>query len=198
LAILELMLDKIPQADRILIAQLHGEAQRHARRGAMAEAEHQAAVQRMRKLAGAPADLLAHVCGIELGFGEGEPAETVSLSLRVAALCREADADEAAIAEWTEIGRQRRADARMLPFSGGVRPPPGALLQKAGGVTPPARRPVPAGRLARYRRKQLACCGKSGCPSVIRADIFSPPAARCNRPGSGTLSRPPGSPCPGL
>jgi len=46
----------------------------------------------------------------------------VSLSLRVAALCREAGADEAAIAEWTEIGRQRRADARRLPFSGGLRP----------------------------------------------------------------------------
>jgi hypothetical protein len=119
--ILECMLDKIPAADRILIAQLHGEAQRHARRGEMAEDEHQAAVGEMRKLAGGRADLLAHVCGIELGFGEGEPAETVSLSLRVAALCREAGADESLIPEWVAIGRQRRIDARRLPFSGGLR-----------------------------------------------------------------------------
>jgi hypothetical protein len=87
----------------------------------MAEDERQAAVGEMRKLAGGRADLLAHVCGIELGFGEGEPADTMSLSLRVAALCREAGADESLIPEWIEIGRQRRADARQLPFSGGVR-----------------------------------------------------------------------------
>jgi hypothetical protein len=70
------MLDKTPQADRILIAQLHGEAQRHARRGELAEDERQAAVGEMRKLAGGRGDLLAHVAGIELGFGEGEPAPT--------------------------------------------------------------------------------------------------------------------------
>jgi hypothetical protein len=115
------MLDKTPQADRILIAQLHGEAQRHARRGELAEDERQAAVGEMRKLAAGRGDLLARVAGIELGFGEGEPADTMSLSLRVAALCREAGADESLIPEWVAIGRERREDARRLPFSGGLR-----------------------------------------------------------------------------
>jgi hypothetical protein len=87
----------------------------------MAEDEHQAAVGECASSLAAVPDLLAHVCGIELGFGEAEPADTMSLSLRVAALCREAGADESLIPEWIEIGRQRRADARQLPFSGGVR-----------------------------------------------------------------------------
>jgi hypothetical protein len=114
------MLDKTPQADRILVAQLHGEAQRHARRGEMDDDEHQAAVDELRKLAGGRADLLGHVAGIELGFGEGSRASRCPAG---SVLCRKAGADEAAIAGWVEVGRQRRADARRFPLSGGLRSP---------------------------------------------------------------------------
>jgi hypothetical protein len=113
------MLDKTPAADRILIAQLHGEAKHHARWRRLTEAEHAAAVAALRELAGRRADLLAHVVGILEGTSEGELNEP--LSRQAAALCRDAGADPEAIPAWVEIGRQRRADARRLPFSGGLR-----------------------------------------------------------------------------
>jgi hypothetical protein len=72
-----------------------------------------------REFAGGRGDLLVHVAGIELGFHEDEPGEP--LSRQVAALCRDAGADESWISEWIAIGRQRRAGARRLPFSGGLR-----------------------------------------------------------------------------
>ena len=134
MAILERMLDKTPQADRILIAQLHGESERHARRGDLAEDERAAAVAAVRELAGGRGDLLAHVAGILEGFSEGEPDEATPR--RAAGLCRDAGADAALIAEWTEIGRQRRADARRLPFSGGLRGPLCRYRRKDGRVTP--------------------------------------------------------------
>ena len=113
------MLDKTPAADRILIAQLHGEAKHHARWRELPGDEHAAAVAALRELAAGRADLLAHVAGILEGSSEGEPDEP--LSRQAAALCRDAGADPEAIAGWAEIGRQRRADARRLPFSGGLR-----------------------------------------------------------------------------
>ena len=114
------MLDKTPQADRILIAELT--ARQSITRGwrELTEDEHEAAVGELRKLAGGRSDLLAYVAGILEGFCEGGPDEATPR--RAAALCRSAGADEALIPEWVEIGRQRRADARQLPFSGGLRP----------------------------------------------------------------------------
>ena len=73
------MLDKTPAADRILIAQLHGEAKHHARWLELTGAEYEAAVGELRKLAGGRGDLLAHVAGILLGAAEGgydEPPPT--------------------------------------------------------------------------------------------------------------------------
>ena len=113
------MLDKTPEADRILIAQLHGESQRHARRGELAGDERAAAVAAVRELVGGRSDLLAHVAGILEGFSAGEPDEVTPH--RAAALCRDAGADPELIPAWTEIGWERRADARRLPFSGGLR-----------------------------------------------------------------------------
>ncbi len=113
------MLDKTPQAGQILISQLHGEAKHHARWRELTEDEHAAAVDAIRELAGGRADLLAHVAGILEGAGEGQPDEP--LARQAAGLCRDAGADPEAIAGWAEIGRQRRADARRLPFSGGLR-----------------------------------------------------------------------------
>jgi hypothetical protein len=63
------MIDKRPQADRILIARLTGIARRHARLGELdGEA---AAVAELRELAAGRADLLAEVVGIEAGATEG-------------------------------------------------------------------------------------------------------------------------------
>ena len=97
------MLDKTPQADRILVAQLHGESERHARWGELTGDERAAAVAAVRELAGGRGDLLAHVAGILEGFAEGEPDEVTRR--RAAALCRDAGADESLIPEWIEIGR---------------------------------------------------------------------------------------------
>lgn len=55
------MVDKRPEADRILIAKLTGPAKRHARWRDLTEAEHAAAVADLRELAAGRADLLAEV-----------------------------------------------------------------------------------------------------------------------------------------
>ena len=57
------MLDDRPQADRILVAQLTGEARHHARWRDLTEVEHAAAVGELRELAAGRADLLAEVAG---------------------------------------------------------------------------------------------------------------------------------------
>ncbi len=62
------MLDDRPQADRILVAQLTGEAGWHE----LTADEEAAAVAELRELAGGRADLLAEVAGISEGTSEGE------------------------------------------------------------------------------------------------------------------------------
>jgi hypothetical protein len=109
------MLDKTPQADRILIAQLGGEAKHHARWRELTEEEHAAAVGELRKLAGNRSDLLAYVAGVELGFTEGDYGEP--LGRQIAGLCRDAGADLEAIPAWIEVGRERKANAGRPPFS---------------------------------------------------------------------------------
>jgi hypothetical protein len=84
------MLDKIPAADRILIAQLGGTAKHYARWRELTEDERAAAVAAPRELAAGRGDLLAHVAGLLEGFSEGELDEP--LSRQAAALCRDADA----------------------------------------------------------------------------------------------------------
>jgi hypothetical protein len=116
-----------PQADPdgVLIAQLHGTAKRHAQWRELTKAEHDAAVGELRELAAGRADLLAHVTGILEGTSEGELDE--HLARQAAGLAREAGADPAAIAEWAEEGRRRRAAAGHPPFSqtgGADRPGP--------------------------------------------------------------------------
>ncbi len=110
------MVDKHPQADHILIAELHGEARHHAKWCKLTDAEESAAVAALRELAGGRADLLAEVAGVLEGAREGEPDEP--LARQAAGLCRKAGADESAIPAWIEVGRERRANARRLPFSG--------------------------------------------------------------------------------
>jgi len=116
LVILERMLDKRPAADRILVAQLTGEARHHAKWRDLTAAEEAAAVAELRQLAGGRTDLLAEVAGILEGTSEGELDEP--LARQAAMLCRKAGADPDAIPGWIEIGRGRRANAGQPSFSG--------------------------------------------------------------------------------
>jgi hypothetical protein len=75
---LESMIDKRPQADRILVAQLTGEARHRARWRELSRDEEAAAVTELRELAGGRADLLAEVAGIFEGTSEGEPDEPLA------------------------------------------------------------------------------------------------------------------------
>lgn len=88
---LERTIEMRSQADRLLVAQLHGEAKHHAR---------------WRELTQAEAEVVAAVAGLrELAAG----------------LCRQVGAAPEAIRGWIEEGRRRKAAARMPPGSGGVR-----------------------------------------------------------------------------
>jgi hypothetical protein len=107
------MLEDRPQADRILIAQLTGEARFHARWRELTPDEEAAAVAELRELAGGRADLLAEVAGIFEGTSEGELDEP--LVRQAAALCRKAGADPEAIQAWIEEGRRRTMIARLPP-----------------------------------------------------------------------------------
>ncbi len=131
------MIDRRPQADRILVAQLTGEARHRARWRELGGDDETAAVTALRELAGGRADLLAEVAGIFEGTGEGELDEP--LVRQAAALCRKAGADQDAIAAWIAEGRCRRAAAGQPPFSGGVH---------GGGVRPKSLRPACRGAFA--------------------------------------------------
>ena len=124
-----------PEADRILVAQLTGEARHHARWRPLTGDEESAALAELRALAGGRADLLAEVVGIFEGTSEGELDEPLARS--AARLCRQAGADPEAIPAWIEEGRRRSANARQPPFSGGPRCLTGAA---APSRTSPARR----------------------------------------------------------
>jgi len=102
------------QADRILVAQIHGTARHHARWRDLTAEEHAAAVAELRELAGDRPDLLAHVAGILEGFSEGQLDEP--LARQGAALCRDAGADLEAIGEWVTEGR-RKESSGAPPFS---------------------------------------------------------------------------------
>ena len=112
------MPDDRPHADRILVAQLTGEARHRAKWCGLTGDEEAAAVAELQALAGGRADLLAEVAGIFEGASEGELGEPLARS--AARLCRLAGADPEAIPAWIEEGRRRRSAARMPPFSGGV------------------------------------------------------------------------------
>jgi hypothetical protein len=105
-----------PEADRILVAQLTGEARHHAKWRPLTGEEEAAALAGLRGLAGGRADLLAEVAGIFEGTSEGELDEPLARS--AAWLCRRAGADPAAIPAWIEEGRRRSANARRPPFPG--------------------------------------------------------------------------------
>jgi hypothetical protein len=108
-----------PQADRILVAQLTGEARHRAKWRELTGDEEAAAVAALRELADGRADLLAEVAGVLEGTSEGELDE--ALARQAAQLCRLAGADEALIPQWVAEGRRRAANARMTPHGYGPR-----------------------------------------------------------------------------
>src|SRR5258705_1286804 len=109
------MLDDRPQADRILVAQLTGEARHRGRWRKLSGDEEAAAVAALSELAGGRADLLAEVAGIFEGTSEGELDEP--LVRQAAALCRKAGADPEATPVWIEEGPRRRAAAGPTPVA---------------------------------------------------------------------------------
>ena len=147
--ILERMIDRRPQASRILVAQLTGEAKHHASWRDLTGDEETVAVAALRELGGGRADLLAQVAGVLEVASEGELNEP--LARQAAGLCRAAGADPDAIPGWVAEGRRRKVAARMPPFSSGVvgrrsgsggwdRPGPAAAAtsQMPTGITGPA------------------------------------------------------------
>jgi hypothetical protein len=108
------MLGDRPQTDRILVAQLTGEARHRAKWRDLTEAEH-AAVGELRELAAGRADLLAEVAGIFEGASKGELDKP--LARQAAQLCRDVGADPNPIPAWVEEGRRRRAATGQPPFS---------------------------------------------------------------------------------
>ncbi len=112
------MLDKRPEADRILVAELHGTVMHHARWRELTPAEHAAAVAELRELA-AGARRFAEAAGVLEGASEGKLSEP--LDHQAAQLCRDAGADREAIGAWIEEGRRRRDAARMPLPDGGMR-----------------------------------------------------------------------------
>jgi hypothetical protein len=130
------VVDKRSQADRILVAQLTGEACHHARWRELSSDEEAAAVSELRELAGGRADLLAEVAGIFEGTSEGELDEP--LVRQAADLCRKAGADAEAIPRWVEEGRRRAESARKMPHSGQPRGyrQPGPLKRRSPGRGP--------------------------------------------------------------
>ena len=119
---LEHVIDKRPQANRLLVAEIYGEAHHRARWRDLTGAEEAAAVTELRELADGRADLLAEVAGVLEGAREGELDEP--LARQAAGWCRKAEADAEAIPAWIAEGQRRRAAANQPPFSGG---PHGAL-----------------------------------------------------------------------
>jgi hypothetical protein len=107
-------MDERPTADRMIVAELTGEARRHARWELPDEETVEAAVAELRKIAGGRTDLLAEVAGLFLGTSEGEPHEPRARN--AAELCHLAGADPELISWWVDEGRRRTAQARKRPF----------------------------------------------------------------------------------
>jgi hypothetical protein len=87
-------------------------AHRHARWGAVNDAEKAVSAAELREIAGHHADLLAEAAGLALGTAESRGPEYEIRARAVAELCRLAGADEDLIPEWIEEGKRRVASRR--------------------------------------------------------------------------------------
>lgn len=102
--------------DRLLVAEITGEARHRARWRPLTDEEEATALAELRALAGGRADLLAQVAGIFEGASEGRHDEP--LARKAATLCRLAGADDALIPRWAAEGRRRAQAARQPPHGG--------------------------------------------------------------------------------
>ena len=104
-----------PDTNRVIVAELTGEARRHAQWRPFTAEEEAAAVTELRALSVGRADLLAEVAGILQGTSEGELDEPIARS--AARLCRQAGADPKAgpIRRRSRPGSRRAAAARRTP-----------------------------------------------------------------------------------
>ena len=98
------------EADQLIVARLAGAAQRHAPWREPTEAETAAAVQELREIAGARADLLAEVAGLLAGFYRRTSQEARARA--AAHYCVVAGARQDEIPRWIEVGRSRAAAAQ--------------------------------------------------------------------------------------
>ena len=109
------MIGKRPQADRILVAKISGEARHHAKWRELTADEEAAAVAALRGLAGGRADLRAEVCGVTERASEGELHEPPAR--QAAELCRKTGARPGGDTKVDRRGAQAqgcRADAAVL------------------------------------------------------------------------------------
>ena len=100
-----------------MAAALFGAARRHARWGALTEAQKAAGAAELREIAGNRPDLLAQTAGLALGASEDKGREYQRQGQAVAELCRLAGAGEALIPGWIDEGKRRAEASRMPPFS---------------------------------------------------------------------------------
>lgn len=124
-----------PQADRLALAWLAGEARHHAVWREPDEDEITAAVAELRAITTRP-DLLAERAGILLGFyDEASESEQAHATAAVLYLV-EAGADLASLPYWIDEGAERAGRAGQLPFSGPAtgrrRPAPPGRRSPAG------------------------------------------------------------------
>lgn len=101
-----------PQADRIILAKLHGTAIRHAVWRQPTEDETAAAVADLREISASP-ELLAETAGLMYGFARSGPYQPQWFS--AASYCIAAGADPEWVQYWAIIGHERAAKAKRAP-----------------------------------------------------------------------------------
>ena len=99
-----------------MLARMDGVARRRTSRGKIDDLDN--AVAELREIAGDRRDLLAELAGVVLGFAEEGLAPLGPQHRAMADLAIAAGADQSAIPKWTEVGRNRAAQARLTPYSG--------------------------------------------------------------------------------
>jgi hypothetical protein len=147
-----------PDRDRLIVAELSGAAQRHARWGGLTDDEKAAGAAELREIAGDSADLLAQEAGLALGTNEGKRAEFEGRGQAIAELCRQEGADEVLIPQWIEEGRRRGAARRMPPFSKPARVLRAARKRVCSACTSRSSRPRPAEACPLLPSPNGPCC----------------------------------------
>jgi hypothetical protein len=105
-------------SDRITVARIAGVSSRRAAQRLNGQCSDAEAVAELAEVARGRADLLAEHAGVIIGATEGELAMQAGKGREQARLCVLAGADPDALAPWIEVGRERKRQARLLPFSG--------------------------------------------------------------------------------